>query len=118
MAARIVMGVIAFLHTYFFVLEAVLWGKPRTNKIFGLDADTAAKTAVMAKNQGVYNLFLVAGLVWAIAHPEPAVARQLGLFFCGCVVVAGIVGGLTANKRILFVQAIPGAIGAALVCCA
>ncbi len=118
MAAKIVMGVVALLHTYFFVLEAVLWGKPRTNKVFGIDADTAAKAAVFAKNQGVYNLFLAAGLVWAIIHPDAAVARQLGLFFCGCIIVAGIVGAATANIRILFVQAVPAAIAAALLCCA
>ncbi|MSQ81433.1 MAG: DUF1304 domain-containing protein [Myxococcales bacterium] len=113
--AAVVFGLVAFIHGYFFVLESVLWGKPRTNKIFGVDAETAAKNAGFAKNQGVYNLFLVAGLVWALGHPEPSAATQLATFFGGCVVVAGVFGALTVNKRIFFVQALPALIGLGLL---
>ncbi len=108
------LGLVAALHVYFFVLESVLWGRPRINKVFGVSPEQAASAAVFAKNQGVYNLFLVAGLVWSFVHPDPAVARQLALFFGGCVVIAGVVGGLTANMRILFVQAVPALVGVAL----
>jgi len=97
------------------VLESVLWGQPRTNKIFGINAATAAINATLAKNQGVYNLFLSAGLIWAIANPQPEFAKQLGLFFCGCVVVAGVIGAMTASKHILFIQAMPAAIGIVLL---
>lgn len=114
-AAQVVVALVATLHVYFFVLESLLWGRTRTNKIFGVNAETAAVNATMAKNQGVYNLFLSAGLLWALAHPQPDAARQLSLFFCGCVVVAGVVGALTANKRILFVQALPAAVGIGLL---
>ncbi len=114
-AAQIVLALVALLHVYFFVLESVLWGRPRTNKTFGIDAETAAINATLAKNQGVYNLFLSAGLIWAITNPQPDAAHQLGLFFCGCVVVAGVVGAMTANKRILFIQALPAAVGIALL---
>lgn len=114
-ATCIVLGVIAFLHAYFFVLESLLWGRPRTNKTFGIDAATAQVSATLAKNQGVYNLFLAAGLAWAIAHPDPTMGRQIGLFFCACVIVAGIVGAVTANVRILFVQAVPALIGLGLL---
>lgn len=114
-AASVVLGLVAALHFLFFWLEAVAWGKPSTNKRFGIDAATAETNRVFALNQGVYNLFLVAGLIWALVHPEPNASRQIGLFFCGCVVVAGIVGGLTANKRIFVMQALPAAIGAALL---
>jgi len=115
LAAQVVLALVALLHVYFFLLESVLWGQPRTNKTFGIDAATAATNATLAKNQGVYNLFLSAGLLWAIVHPQAEFARQLGLFFCGCVVVAGLVGGLTVNKRILFIQAMPAAVGITLL---
>jgi putative membrane protein len=115
LAPQIVLGIIALLHTYFFVLESVLWGKPRTNKVFGIDAATAAISATLAKNQGVYNLFLAAGLVWAIVHPSAEAGREIGVFFCSCVIIAGIVGAVTANKRILFIQALPAVIGLGLL---
>ncbi len=113
-AAKVVLGLVAILHVYFFFLEAVVWGRPRTNKVFGITAEQATHAAVFAKNQGVYNLFLVAGLLWSFVHPDPAFSRQLALFFGGCVVVAGVVGAMTANKRILFVQAVPALVGVAL----
>ncbi|MBM4346178.1 MAG: DUF1304 domain-containing protein [Deltaproteobacteria bacterium] len=113
-AAKAVLGLVAVLHVYFFVLESVLWGRPRTNKVFGVSAEQAAHAAVFAKNQGVYNLFLVAGLLWSFAHPDPQVGRQLALFFGGCVVVAGAVGGWTANPRIFVVQAVPAFVGVGL----
>lgn len=109
----IVFGFIAALHAYFFVLESVLWQTPRIRKQFGLSAEQAAQTRTLALNQGVYNLFLAAGSVWAIVHPDAAVARQLGLFFGGCVLVAGLVGAVTVSKRILFFQAVPA--GVALI---
>ncbi len=115
MAADIAVIFVAIQHVAFFVLESILWGRPAANRIFRVDADTAAKAAVFARNQGVYNLFLVAGLAWALLHPDANASRQMGLFFTGCVVVAGVAGGLTANIRILFVQAVPGAVALALV---
>ncbi|MBS1963543.1 MAG: DUF1304 domain-containing protein [Bdellovibrionales bacterium] len=87
------------------------WTKPLGMKAFGRTPEQARDSAVLAANQGLYNGFLAAGLVWAIVHPDPEVGRQLRTFFFACVTIAGIYGGLTASRKILFVQAIPGAIG-------
>lgn len=112
-AAHVMLGVVALLHGYFFVLEAVLWETPKIRRLFGNSAEKAAATKVMAQNQGVYNLFLAAGCAWAIACPDAATGRQFAVYSAGCVVVAAIVGAMTASKRILVIQGVPGA--AALV---
>lgn len=114
-AAAVVLGFIVLLHTYFFVLESVLWQTPKIRKQFRMSVEQAAQTRTLALNQGVYNMFLAAGCVWAIVHPDPAVARQLGLFFAGCVLVAGLVGAVTVSKRILFVQAVPALVALILL---
>lgn len=108
-------GLMAGLHGYIMVLEMFLWTKPQGRKAFRLPQDFAEKTKVLAANQGLYNGFLMAGLLWGLAHPVPDVARQINLFFLGCVTVAGVYGGLSSNKKILFIQGIPGAISAAAV---
>lgn len=104
-------GIVAALHLYFLVLEMFFWTKPLGLKAFGRTPEQARDSAVLAANQGLYNGFLAAGLVWAIAHPDPAVGAQLRTFFFACVAVAGIYGGITASRKILFVQAVPGLIG-------
>ena len=83
-----------------------LWTTPRGRKAFNITEQFANDTKVLAANQGLYNGFLAAGLIWALLAP-PTMATPLAIFFLGCVVVAGIYGGLTANKRILFIQALP-----------
>ncbi|KAL8375803.1 hypothetical protein RB595_007088 [Gaeumannomyces hyphopodioides] len=108
-------GLMAGLHGYIMVLEMFLWTTPRGRKAFKLTQEFAEKTKVLAANQGLYNGFLMAGLVWGLAHPVPDVARQIKLFFLGCITVAGVYGGLTSNKKIIFIQGIPGAISAAAV---
>ena len=115
MIKNIFLGLVAILHTYFMVLEMFLWQKPIGLKTFAMDAEQASKTAVLAGNQGLYNGFLVAGLVWALAHPDPAFGKQLALFFLGCVVVAGVYGAYTVNMRIFFIQGLPALIGMAAV---
>jgi putative membrane protein len=77
--------------------------------------DFARQSAALAANQGLYNGFLAAGLLWGILHPVPAVAQQLELFFLGCVVVAGIFGGITVSRRILYIQALPALVALWLV---
>lgn len=101
-------GTMAALHSYIMVLEMFLWTTPRGRKAFALTPAFAEQTRTLAKNQGLYNGFLVAGLAWGLAHPVPAVGRQIQLFFNGCIAVAGLYGGLTANRKILFVQGLPG----------
>lgn len=103
MLAMILVVLVALLHFYFLVLEMFLWEQPRTRVIFGMDAELSAKTKVLAGNQGLYNGFLAAGLIWGLWLGE----ARIQLFFLICVLVAGIYGGLTASRKILIVQAVP-----------
>ncbi len=113
MAANIVIALVAFLHFYFLVLEMFLWDKPMGMRAFGQSKEDAATTKVLAANQGLYNGFLAAGLIWGLYLGEAGMHIQT--FFLGCVVVAGVFGAATASKKILFIQAMPAAIGLALL---
>src|SRR4051812_45668695 len=104
-AANVVVGVVAARHVYFLVLEMFLWNKPFGLKTFKLEKDFADKSASLAANQGLYNGFLAAGLVWSIVAND-AMAPSLKIFFSACVLVAGVYGGLTASRSIFFVQAL------------
>lgn len=113
LAADIVVALVGLLHVYILVLEMFLWTTPRGRKAFGLSAEFAEQTRVLAANQGLYNGFLAAGLFWGLwlgtaGHP-------IKVFFLLCVLVAGIYGAATANKRILLIQAVPAGIGLALL---
>jgi putative membrane protein len=110
MIGWVLVALIAALHVYIVVLEMVLWETPRAMKVFGTTPEFAAKSKVLAANQGLYNGFLVAGLVWALITGVPGAGRSIALFFLACVCVAGVYGAVTANKRILFVQAVPAAV--------
>ncbi|WP_420133121.1 DUF1304 domain-containing protein [Rhodopseudomonas sp.] len=103
-------ALVAALHVFFLVLEMFLWTKPLGMKVFRNTPDKAAASAVLAANQGLYNGFLAAGLIWSLLHPNPAVALQLATFFLGCVIVAGLYGAWTVSRRILYVQAAPAAL--------
>ena len=111
--AALATTVVALLHIGFLVLEMFLWHRPTGRKAFHLTEEFAAATRVMAANQGLYNGFLAAGLLWGVSLGERGTSIEL--FLLGCVVVAGVFGAATASKKILFVQAIPGAIAWALV---
>jgi len=115
LASTVFVGLVAAAHLYFFVLESFLWNTPYGRKTFKMSQEKADHTASLAKNQGLYNAFLAAGLIWALMPHEAAMAFQLKVFFLGCVVVAGIVGSITASRAILFVQALPAAIALGLV---
>lgn len=105
-AALVAVLIVAVLHLYFLVMEMFFWTKPAGLKAFGLTPEVAESSKVLAANQGLYNGFLAAGLLWG-AHGG---GRAVTLFFLGCVVIAGVFGGLTANRKILIVQALPGLI--------
>src|SRR2546423_9960567 len=107
--AKILVALVALEHLYFLVLEMFLWTTPRTRAAFGMTEQMAEATKVLAANQGLYNGFLAAGLAWSLLAPA-AYATQLALFFLGCVVVAGLYGGATANRRIWLIQALPAAL--------
>ncbi|MFF2523341.1 DUF1304 domain-containing protein [Streptomyces liangshanensis] len=113
-AAHILVGLLAALHAYILVLEMFLWEGAKGRELSGFDADMAKATAPLAANQGLYNGFLAAGLIWGLIVSDPTGFR-VQVFFTICVTVAGLYGGLTANRRILFVQALPGAVALAVV---
>jgi putative membrane protein len=101
--AQILVLLVALLHAYFLVLEMFLWTTPTGRRVFGLDAEFAEQSKALAANQGLYNGFLVAGLVWGVVADR----TDVQVFFLSCVVVAGVYGAATVNRRILFVQAVP-----------
>ena len=107
--AKILIALVALEHIYLLALEMFLWTTPRTRAAFGMSAEQAEQTKVLAANQGLYNGFLAAGLIWALTEPR-LFALPLSTFFLLCVLVAGIYGGFTANTRIFLVQALPAAI--------
>jgi putative membrane protein len=106
---------IALLHVYILVMEMFMWEKPRTRKVFGTTPEFAAASKTLAANQGLYNGFLAAGLFWGLYLGAGAAGFSVKVFFLTCVLVAGIYGGMTANKKIIFIQAIPAALALLLL---
>ena len=104
--AAVLVALVAAIHVYIVILEMVLWRTPRGLQAFGTTQAFADESATLAANQGLYNGFLVAGLAWGLLASDP-VGFQVKLFFLGCVIVAGVFGAATVNRRILFVQAVP-----------
>ena len=118
--ASLLVAAVAALHLYFLVLEMFLWTKPQGLKTFKLEPAFAEASKALAANQGLYNGFLSAGLLWGLflcLTQRSALGQPIELFFLGCVVVAGVYGAATVGKKILFVQALPAAvaIGAVLL---
>ena len=109
-AADIAVIVVAALHLWFLVLEMFLWDKPFGRRTFGMTPERAAATKSLAMNQGLYNGFLAAGLLWGLLAGD-----DVKMFFLACVIVAGVFGAFTASRKILWVQALPGLIALALV---
>lgn len=102
---------IALLHVYFLVLEMFLWTKPLGLKVFRQSLQKAQDSKVLAANQGLYNGFLAAGLIWSLIQDVEIFSSQLKIFFLVCVFIAGVFGALTVSKRIFYIQALP-----ALIC--
>lgn len=98
------------LHLWFLIFEMFLWETELARKTFKMSADLAKSSSVLAKNQGLYNGFLAAGLIWAMVTTDPSLAFQLKVFFLSCVTVAGIYGAMTASIFILFMQAMPAVV--------
>lgn len=112
-AANIAVALVALLHLWFLALEMFFWTKPLGLRTFGLAPDFAAASRSLAANQGLYNGFLAAGLVWGLVLGSAG--NPIKIFFLGCVIVAGVFGALTASRKILWVQGLPGAVALALV---
>jgi putative membrane protein len=108
---------VALLHIGFLILEMFFWTQPLGLKVFAQSLDRARSSAVLAANQGLYNGFLVAGLIWSLLYPSVEVGLQLRIFFLVCVLVAGLYGAYSVSKKILWVQAAPAALALALTFC-
>ena len=113
MIANVLVGLVALIHLYIVVLEMFLWDKPLGRKVFGNSAEFATASKVLAANQGLYNGFLAAGLIWGLSMG--AAGQPVQLFFLGCVIVAGLYGAMTVGIKILFVQAVPAALAVAAI---
>lgn len=112
--AKIAIGIIAIEHIYILWLEMFAW-TTRARKVFPLPKDLFEPTKSMAANQGLYNGFLAAGLIWSVLISNVEWSQNIALFFLGCVLVAGLYGGLTVSKRILTVQAVPAMVAILIV---
>jgi putative membrane protein len=113
MVVKILVALIALLHVWAAVLEMFLWTRPIGLRTFGMTRETAEASAVLAKNQGLYNLFLVAGLVLGLVLAEPQ-AGALRFYSLACVAAAGLYGGLTAKRALIFTQAGPAIVALVL----
>jgi len=111
--ASVLVGLVALIHVYILVLEMFLWDTPKGRKVFNTTPEFAAASKVLAANQGLYNGFLAAGLIWSLLLG--AGGRPVALFFLACVLVAGLYGAATASRKILYVQALPAALAMASV---
>lgn len=105
MVATILIGLVALLHLYFMYLEMFAWDTPAGRKAFGTTPEFSSASKTLAMNQGLYNGFLVAGLVWGLWLGDAGFAVKI--FFLACVVIAGLFGAATVSKKVLYVQAIP-----------
>ncbi len=113
--SKILVTLVALEHLYFLYLEMFLWTTPRAMKAFGTTKDFAQASKALAANQGLYNGFLAAGLIWGVLHPDPVFARQIQIFFLACVLIAAVYGGMTAKRSILLIQGLPALIALAVV---
>ncbi|OCT16079.1 hypothetical protein A8709_10735 [Paenibacillus pectinilyticus] len=113
--ASILVGLVALEHLYILVLEMFLWTTPRAMKSLGMTKENAQTTKSLAANQGLYNGFLAAGLVWGLVHPDASIGRSIEIFFLVCVLVAAVFGGATAKRSILLVQGLPALIALVFV---
>jgi putative membrane protein len=114
-AAAVMVTIVAGLHLYILVLEMFLWRTPIGRRAFGTTQEAADSSAVLAANQGLYNGFLAAGLLWGLVAYGIVSGRATLTFFLACVIVAGLYGAATVNRRIALIQSLPAAIALALV---
>lgn len=112
--STILVALVALLHVWILILEMFLWTKPLGLKAFRNTLEKAVLTKVLAANQGLYNGFLAAGLIWSLVHPDPVMAFQLKAFFLGCVIVAALYGAWSVSRRILIIQGLPAFIALAI----
>ena len=108
--SKILVILVALEHLYFLYLEMFQWTAPATMKAFGTSPEQAATSKTLAANQGLYNGFLAAGLIWGAIYPDAVIGHQIQIFFLACVLVAAAYGGLTVKRSIVMVQGLPALI--------
>jgi putative membrane protein len=108
--SKILVAIVALEHVYILYMEMFLWTAPRTLKTFGTTPEFAEASKSLAANQGLYNGFLAAGLIWGLVHPDVMFGRQIQIFFLVCVLVAALYGGFSVKRSILMVQGLPALI--------
>lgn len=108
--ANVLVALVALLHLGFLYLEMFLWDQPRGLRTFNMTAEVAKQSKTLAMNQGLYNGFLAAGLIWGLFAVD-----SVKIFFLSCVIIAGIFGALTVSKRIFYIQAVPAILGLLVV---
>jgi len=108
--ANIIIALVALLHFYFLTIEMFLWDKPTGRRVFRTTEEFAAQSKTLAANQGLYNGFLAAGLIWGLFAGD-----TVKIFFLSCVIAAGVFGAFTVSKRIFYIQALPAIIGLVLL---
>lgn len=108
--SKILVAVVALEHLYILYLEMFAWTKPGTLRTFGTTPQFAEESKSLAANQGLYNGFLAAGLIWSLLYPDPVIGEQISIFFLACVIVAALYGGLSVKRSILIVQGLPALI--------
>lgn len=113
MITTCVIALIALLHVYILILEMFLWDKPAGRKVFGHSLEKARESKVLAANQGLYNGFLAAGLLWGLYLGN--LGFEVKIFFLSCIFIAGVYGGITAKRKILYIQAAPALVGLLLL---
>ena len=106
-ASTVLIASVALLHVFFLVLEMFLYTKPFGRKVFRVSLEKANDSKVLAANQGLYNGFLAAGLIWSVISSDGAAGKSLAIFFLTCVIVAALYGAYSVNKRIFFIQGLP-----------
>lgn len=114
-AGNIMVGIVAAIHLYIVYLEMFAWTTPKGLRIFAMTQEVADASKTLAANQGLYNGFLAAGLIWGLLHPNAVFGQQIQIFFLAAVMVAALYGGITVKKSILFMQGLPALIGLVLV---
>ncbi|MGZ5278630.1 MAG: DUF1304 domain-containing protein [Pseudobdellovibrionaceae bacterium] len=112
---NVIDGLVSVLHIYFLVLEMFLWTTPKGLKIFGQKLEQAKASEKLAANQGLYNGFLAAGLIWGLLASVPEQAQDIQIFFLSCVVIAGLYGAYSVSRKILYIQALPALLGLVLI---
>jgi putative membrane protein len=113
--AQILVALIALAHLWFLTLEMFLWTKPLGLRTFGQSLEKAQDSAVLAANQGLYDGFLAAGLIFGLLYPEPRAGLHIQMFFLICVVAAGAYGGYSVSPKIFLVQAAPAVLALVLL---